>query len=85
MSEVVIVDTGPVAGAVETAMVAAHTDAAVLVLSPGDQRPDAERAVEHLQHVGARVAGIVFNRATTRDLQKSSSVRSSSPSPRHAG
>jgi hypothetical protein len=74
--EVTLVDTGPVPGAVEAPMVAASSDAVVLVVSPGDRRPDAESAVEHLGEVGARLAGVVLNRAEARDVLK----RSRSPS-----
>ncbi len=77
--EVTLVDTGPVPGAVEAPMVAAQADAVVLVVSLGDHRPDAERAVEHLESVGAHLAGVVFNRAAARDVLKASRSRSSTP------
>jgi Mrp family chromosome partitioning ATPase len=75
--DVALVDTGPVRGAVETAMVAAHSDAVLLVVSPSDQRPEAERAVAQIDSIGTRIAGVVFNRAASRDVLKASRSRSS--------
>lgn len=74
--DVVLVDTGPVLGSVETQIVAAHADGVVLVVSPQDHRPMAERAATQLREIGARMAGVVFNRASPVDVLRSS--RSSS-------
>jgi len=70
--DIVLVDTGPVLGALETPVVAAQADSVVFVVSPGDHRPDAERSVGKLQEVGARMAGLVFNRAHPKDVIKAS-------------
>jgi Mrp family chromosome partitioning ATPase len=75
--DVALVDTGPVLGAVEAPMVAAHSDAVLLVVSPSDDRREAERVVAHLEDVGTRIAGVVFNRAGSRDVLRSSRSRSS--------
>jgi Mrp family chromosome partitioning ATPase len=77
--EVTLVDTGPVPGAVEAPIVAAQADAVVLVVSPDDHRPDAERAVAHLEEVGAHLAGVVFNRAGARDVLDANRSQSSTP------
>ncbi len=74
--DVVLVDTGPMPGAVETSMVATHADSVVLVLSPGDDRTDAERAVAHLEDIGATMAGVVLNRAGRKDLFRTGRSRS---------
>lgn len=74
--DVVLVDTGPVLGSVETQIVAANADGVVFVVSPQDHRPMAERAANHLREIGARMAGVVFNRASPGDVLRSS--RSSS-------
>jgi len=66
--DIVLIDTGPVPGSLEAAVMAAASDEVVLVVSRGDQRPAAQRSLEHLRDIGARVAGIVFNRAEARDL-----------------
>jgi Mrp family chromosome partitioning ATPase/uncharacterized protein involved in exopolysaccharide biosynthesis len=82
--DIVLVDTGPVQGAVETPIVAAATDGTVVVVSPGDRHPEAERAVKHLEDVGAEIRGLVFNRAAIRDVLKSSHSRSSMSTPSDA-
>ena len=53
-------------------MVAAEADATVLVVSRGEQRPTIQRCMERLDSVGGRIAGIVFNHATTADMVRSS-------------
>jgi hypothetical protein len=68
--DLVLLDTGPVPGGVEASIVATQVDGVVLVVSPGDDRADAERAVAHLKEVGAVVSGVVFNRASERDVAK---------------
>jgi Mrp family chromosome partitioning ATPase len=66
--DVIIVDTGPILGSLEAAMVATQADDVVLVLSNGENRTTAERSLRYLEMVGAKVAGFVFNRATPRDF-----------------
>jgi Mrp family chromosome partitioning ATPase/uncharacterized protein involved in exopolysaccharide biosynthesis len=69
--DVVFIDTGPVLGSAETSVVAAEADSVVLMVSRGEQRPSAEKAIEHLHAIGADLAGIVFNRARPTDLEAS--------------
>lgn len=66
--DIVLVDTGPVPKSLEASHVAAEADGVVLAVSRGQQRYEAERAVEHLQSIGAVISGLVFNRAGVRDL-----------------
>jgi Mrp family chromosome partitioning ATPase len=83
--DVALVDTGPVFGAVETPMVAAHADSVLLVVSPSDQRPEAESVVAQMEVLGARIAGVVFNRAGSRDVLRASRSRSSVSPPDEGG
>jgi polysaccharide biosynthesis transport protein len=69
--DVVIVDTGPILGSLEAAMVATQADDVVVVLSSGENRAAAERSIRYLDSVGAKVAGFVFNRAASRDFVRS--------------
>jgi hypothetical protein len=55
-------------------MVAAQADQVILTVSRGEQRAPAEKAVEHLTRIGAHVAGLVFNRADTYDVERSTST-----------
>jgi polysaccharide biosynthesis transport protein len=69
--DIVIVDTGPILGSLEAAMVATQADDVVVVLSAGENRGAAERSLRYLEGVGAKVAGFIFNRATPRDFENS--------------
>lgn len=76
--DVVLIDTGPVPGSLEASVTASQVDAIVLTIARGDRRPAVERSLAHLQSLGARIAGIVFNRARERDIDTSTSSRISS-------
>jgi len=76
--DVVLVDTGPVLGSLEASVTASQVDAVVLAIARGDQRPAVDRSLAHLQSLGARIAGIVFNRAREKDIEMSGSSRMSS-------
>ncbi len=69
--DVILIDTGPILGSLEAAIVAAEADEVILTVSRGEQRLPAERAIEHLGNIGARIAGIVFNRAQVDDIASS--------------
>jgi Mrp family chromosome partitioning ATPase len=81
--DVVLIDTGPVLGSLEAPIVATQSDAVVLVMARGEQHSLAKRAIDRLMGVGARTAGIVFNRAASSEVTRfafssSSSSRTSS-------
>lgn len=69
--DVVLIDTGPVPGSVETSMVAAEADQVVMIIARGDERNRVESAVGFLSSLGANLAGFVFNRAEQADLERS--------------
>jgi capsular exopolysaccharide synthesis family protein len=69
--EVVLIDTGPILGSIEATPVAAASDAVILTVARGQQRPLVEKALGHLLGIGARFAGVVFNRAQSRDFEQS--------------
>jgi Mrp family chromosome partitioning ATPase/uncharacterized protein involved in exopolysaccharide biosynthesis len=66
--DTILFDTGPVLGSIEASIVAAEVDRVVMVISRGEQRPLAERAIEHVKSVGGQLAGVVFNRARLDDV-----------------
>jgi polysaccharide biosynthesis transport protein len=77
--DIVIVDTGPILGSIEAALVCAEADGVVMAIGRGQQRPIAERAINHLGSIGARLMGVVFNRADAADFRRtiaSTSMRS---------
>jgi polysaccharide biosynthesis transport protein len=77
--DIVIVDTGPVLGSIEASLVCAEADGVVLAIGRGQHRGVADRAISHLNSIGARLVGVVFNRAQTSDFRRmmaSTSIRS---------
>jgi capsular exopolysaccharide synthesis family protein len=69
--DIVLVDTGPILGSIEASLVCAAADAVVLTVSRGQQRPMVEKSLGHLAAIGARLAGVVFNRAQAQDFERS--------------
>ena len=49
----------------------AASDAVILTVARGQNRDLVEKAINHLRAVGARLAGVVFNRANARDFERS--------------
>ena len=74
--DIVIIDTGPILGSLEANFVSSEADAVVLVVGRGQQRAYVDRAFEQLHTLGARVAGMVFNRASTTDFMQSATSTS---------
>lgn len=83
--DTILIDTGPVPGSLEASIVAAAADAVVMVVSRGEHRPFAEKSLQHLHDIGARVAGMVFNRAEGRDMYMASTTQRLSSYDRVAG
>ena len=69
--DTILIDTGPVLGSIEASLVAAAADAVVLAVSRGQQRPLVEKTIQHLKHIKANLAGVVFNRAQNADFDRS--------------
>lgn len=67
--DVVLIDTGAVPASLEASHLAPEADAVVLVVSKGENRAQAQKAIDHLANIGARIAGLVFNRAERRDME----------------
>lgn len=74
--DTVLFDTGPMPGCVESALAAAASDQAVVVLSRGDSRKSVHRTVTSLRQVGAQCAGLIYNRAEMGDYFEQSSSMS---------
>jgi capsular exopolysaccharide synthesis family protein len=71
--DIIIVDTGPILGSIEASLVCAAADRTILAIARNQQRPLVEKSIEHLQAIGAHLAGVVFNRAHARDFEQSMS------------
>lgn len=81
--EVILIDTGPILGSIEASLVCAAADGVVLTVARGQQRPMVEKALGHLAAIGARLAGVVFNRAQAADFERSISGMSMRSIARH--
>jgi capsular exopolysaccharide synthesis family protein len=69
--DVVVIDTGPILGSIEASPVAVAADGVVICVSRGQQRQLVDRAVSHLISIGAKLVGVVFNRAQGHDFEHS--------------
>jgi len=69
--DAVLIDTGPMPACLEASMVASRTDASILIVPRNTNRAMTQRALAQLGKVGARVAGVVFNRANEADFRGS--------------
>lgn len=82
--DTILIDTGPILGSIEASPVAAAADGVILAVARGQQRSLVERSLGHLLSVGARLAGVVFNRAQAKDFERSFSRFASMRSLAHA-
>ena len=69
--DVILIDTGPILGSIEASPVAVAADGVVLCVSRGQQRQLVDRALAHMHAIGAKLAGVVFNRAQAHDFERS--------------
>jgi succinoglycan biosynthesis transport protein ExoP len=66
--DIVLVDTGPILGSLESSIVASQVDATVFVVSRGELRSLVNRSCAELAAVSRNFAGVVFNRAKQVDI-----------------
>jgi Mrp family chromosome partitioning ATPase len=69
--DVVLIDSGPILGSVEAMVVAPMVDGVIVIVAQGQEPAMVERALRHLEAIGARLTGFVFNRARIKDFYKS--------------
>jgi Mrp family chromosome partitioning ATPase len=77
--DTVIIDSGPILGSVEATTVAPQADGIIFTVSRGQQPTLVDKALKHIESLGAPIAGFVFNRAQAKDFSRSahaSSLRS---------
>lgn len=70
--DTIVIDTGPVLGSMEAAFVCAAADDVVVVVARGERRPIVDEALARVSRIGADVAGVVFNRASSADVSRTS-------------
>jgi len=64
--DMILFDTGPIPGSVESLFVAAEVDEVILVVSRGELQSRVDKTLGQLRMIGARLAGTVFNRAADK-------------------
>ncbi len=74
--DTVLFDTGPMLGSLEASIACSEVDEVVMVLSKDEYQKYAQQSVSRLVEIGARVAGLVFNKAEERDIERFSSTSS---------
>ena len=86
--ETILIDTGPLLGSIEAPLVCSTADGVILTVARGQQRPLVERSLGRLNAIGAKLTGMVFNKAEASDFERSvsgMSMRSVSRRPVAAG
>jgi capsular exopolysaccharide synthesis family protein len=79
--DTVIIDTGPILGSLEAAVVAQEVDGVILTISRGQHPTLVQHALQRLESVNAVLAGAVFNRAKLQDFHSSAYTSSHNSTP----
>jgi Mrp family chromosome partitioning ATPase len=69
--DLVLIDTGPVPGPMDSSVMAACADGVIMVVSRGEYNAQVRNAIEHLHLVNAPLTGLVYNRARSREIERS--------------
>jgi Mrp family chromosome partitioning ATPase len=72
--QAIVVDTGPILGSLEAQAISAVADEVMLVVTRGREVRQVKLAIDRLHRLGARKIGVVFNRATRHDVERSTSI-----------
>ncbi|MBK7405903.1 MAG: hypothetical protein IPJ41_15105 [Phycisphaerales bacterium] len=72
--QAIVIDTGPILGSLEAQSVAAVADEVMLVITRGREVRQVKLAIDRLHRLGAKKIGVVFNRATRQDVERSTSI-----------
>lgn len=75
--DAVIIDTGPVLGSLESSLACGLADGVLVTISRGQSEALVEASLQRVRWLGAECVGLVFNRATHRDLRRSHSYSAS--------
>lgn len=72
--QAIVIDTGPILGSLEAQAVSSVCDEVLLVVTRGRQVRQVRMAIERLRRLGAGKVGVVFNRASPEDVERSTSI-----------
>ena len=71
--DIVIIDTGPVLGSIEANLAIRSSDGTLLTISRGQDPRLVNAAMDRIARLGAKCAGLVFNKANIEDMSHSAS------------
>lgn len=74
----IVIDTGPILGSLEAQAISAASDEVMLVVTRGREVRQVKLAIDRLHRLGTRKIGVVFNRATRQDMERSTSISATS-------
>lgn len=77
--DVIVIDTGPILGSLEAAVLAQEADGVIMTITRGQNRELVQKAMSRLETLHARVMGFVFNRARSQDFHRSAYGSPSQP------
>lgn len=69
--DTILIDTGPILGSLEANIACICSDETIMIVGRGQRSRMFHAAAERLSRIGARCAGVVFNRAIPEDFAKS--------------
>ncbi|VAX39959.1 hypothetical protein MNBD_PLANCTO03-1348 [hydrothermal vent metagenome] len=72
--QAIVVDTGPILGSLEAQALAPIADEVMLVVTRGREVRSVKLAIDRLHQLGTRKIGVIFNRATRHDIERSTSI-----------
>jgi len=81
--DIILIDAGPVPGTTDATVMATCADGVVMVASRGDDGGEVQRTLKHLNDLNVPIVGLVFNRADTRDIERSKFSSSTMSSDKH--
>jgi len=68
--DVILFDCGPSPASLDASLIVPHADGVLFVVSQGSRQDGVQRAFTHLESLNARLSGVIFNRATWRDIER---------------
>jgi Mrp family chromosome partitioning ATPase len=74
--DTIIIDSGPIMGSLEANLASSLSDRVVMVVARGQDSKAVRAALNRLRNIGATCAGLVFNRALSKDFARSVSAMS---------
>lgn len=82
--DIVLIDTAPTPGSIEGMLASAAADAVLLNVCHGEDRDELERSIVRLRMIGAKVAGVVYNRDPHADDDETRDLREADPGARES-